>query len=1298
MALRTTQEGQLLKELVTARGGSQPYIEGWNFMIQYRFPRILDEFHVTLMTGAIIRFSNPQFVRPNVPDLASDRPRSLTAAEARRTGKTLDAQMFITLQMFTKTPQVLVPIPEQRTSAFLGRIPVMVLSALDHNSTLSEMERYAQGEPEKDPGAYFIIGGMEKFMNSPEHLRTLFPSLYDEKGKIIVRYTSQTITGQTIQEIFENDGNNTIETVFSRIGIDRKKAINIFYIFYCLGLSRNTIGDSLYFMELFITGPNEAKRKKRLRQYLETTVATFNAQTEGNANNIFRFLAPFFGAEFENSNKPNRDAGIVEAVRKEYLKNIRYFPGGNPDEQRRVQEAKIRTLAYMVVKYVDHMNGYRELDDRDSWGNKRIDTPALNMEAKFFKIFQEIVGKLQEDANKKTWTTVEDLRNGIDSNLMAKMFRDAFTKGTWGDKEVPIVEPLKRDTHLAVIAQIRRITTPINRRAKIREKRMVHTSQWNTICPEATPEGEACGLVKDPAISIGISLDRDQEPILARLQGHFSTLSSPQANTSLFVNGIHLGFCNGSETYSYLVGLRRTQAIYFDTALILNQYNELWVSTSGGRLVIPYFVVDPDTQKLLLDVRGLRGASFQTLLNRGVLEYLDNAEQEQPNILIAKTVDDLKEFRQDKLQAEENLRQAEEDLRNGKGNEAEIANSRTALINIDKLMKFTHSIIDPSSILGIAASTMPYPQHNPSARITYQCLRFDTPILMGDGTSQRIDQVKKGDEVITFNPKTREQEKTRVLDQIIRETDKQILVIRADSKEIFATNDHLFFTSKGWVPSGLMIPNNTRVGIRLGEKIVFSLVESIQRAENCLVADITVESKNHSFIANGFCVHNSQMARQALGADSSRVALRFDTNVRTMIMPDVPIVATDMHEQLGLNKYPAGATTIIAITTRGQNQEDAISLNKASLQRGMFMIAVHHSYKTIIKQSGNIKRTVGIPVHSQSQAARYSKLDPNTGIVRQGQYVYVDDCLVGITVIGPDKEARNGSLFVEIKKEGIVEEVLVTHNAESLKLIEIRLREVLTPERGDKFASRYSQKGILGELIEQADMPFIISDNPALNGVTPDVLFNPHGIPSRMTIGKLIEILASKAALMKGERVNATAFRRTNIRDIKDALQEVGFSRSGMERMVDGTTGRIMDAEIFVGAVYYQILRHLVKYKIQARGTGTIQYLTRQPVSGVRREGGLRFGEMERDVVISSGSSELLRERFMLSSDVFRPVACQRCGLLASNDAYRGEFRCQICRGSTQPIRLELPYPYRLLTAYLSAAMFKLRADILPNA
>lgn len=438
--------------------------------------------------------------------------------------------------------------------------------------------------------------------------------------------------------------------------------------------------------------------------------------------------------------------------------------------------------------------------------------------------------------------------------------------------------------------------------------------------------------------------------------------------------------------------------------------------------------------------------------------------------------------------------------------------------------------------------------------------------------------------------------------------------------------------------------------------------------------------------------YQSAMIRQALGRDAGRANVRFDTTARTMVEPGVPTVATSTHEMFGLDEYPQGQQVIVAITTYGgTNQEDAIIFNQDAVERGMFNMAVYYGYSNLVCQTKNRQEKIMLPesIHP-SKADKYKHIDPSTGLVRLGANVVAGDALIGkVAVDNTTGERRNESLFVEIGKQGVVEEVYVTENAEACKLIRIRLREFRKIKAGDKFASRYSQKGTIGYVMPGEDMPWIASDDPRLDGVRPHIIFNPHGIPSRMTTGKLYEMLTGTLATETGERFNATAFRRYNNRDVQQELSYHGFSPSGQYTMVNGITGREMDVKITVGPIYYQLLRHLVDDKMQARNRGTNDFYTHQPVSGIRREGGLRFGEMERDALIAYGSADLIRERMMISSDEWNGVVCRTCGNYALENVERGDIKCRICKLDNF-VQIKTPYSFKSLTHLLAGVNAKL--------
>ncbi|NOR85752.1 DNA-directed RNA polymerase subunit B, partial [archaeon] len=309
----------------------------------------------------------------------------------------------------------------------------------------------------------------------------------------------------------------------------------------------------------------------------------------------------------------------------------------------------------------------------------------------------------------------------------------------------------------------------------------------------------------------------------------------------------------------------------------------------------------------------------------------------------------------------------------------------------------------------------------------------------------------------------------------------------------------------------------------------------------------------------------------------------------------------------------------------------------------------------------------------------YSQLGSD-GIINPESFVDGGGVLVAKTsplrFLGVQKEIRMGmnnrrenSLTVKKGEEGTVEKIILTEEGEGNKLIKVCVREYKTPEIGDKIASRHGQKGVIGLIVPEEDMPF------TANGLTPDIIINPHAIPSRMTVGQLLEIVAGKAGAMAGKTVDATAF-KTNEKDIRALLLKSGFKDDGKETMYNGITGEQIESQILIGVGYYQRLYHVVSHKMHARSRGPVALLTKQPTEGRSKEGGLRFGEMEKDCLIAHGAAITLKERF--GSDKTTVKICKTCGITATKDRVKGKDMCPLCKG-TDIIDVDMNYAFKLL-------------------
>jgi len=369
--------------------------------------------------------------------------------------------------------------------------------------------------------------------------------------------------------------------------------------------------------------------------------------------------------------------------------------------------------------------------------------------------------------------------------------------------------------------------------------------------------------------------------------------------------------------------------------------------------------------------------------------------------------------------------------------------------------------------------------------------------------------------------------------------------------------------------------------------------------------------------------------------------------------------------------------------------EDAVIFNRASIDRGLARSTLYKLYEAERRTyPGGLRDEFTKPepgIRGYKGDRFYRGLDPD-GIVRAEQKVEEGDVLVGrlspprfMEEYGPRMamkttiEKRDTSVALKSGEKGVVDEVFITEDAEGNRLVKIKVRDNRVPEIGDKFASRHGQKGVIGAIYPPEDMPF------TEDGIVPDIIINPHAIPSRMTIGQFLESMAGKVAAMEGRPVDGTPFVGIKPEEIERKLVELGFSYTGREVMYNGTTGEKFVANIFVGVVYYQKLHHMVADKMHARARGRVQILTRQPTEGRSRGGGLRFGEMERDCLIGHGAAMLLKDRLLDESDRYVMYVCNRCGFIAYYDARQRRFVCRLCgdKADIQPVVVS--YAFKLL-------------------
>ena len=431
------------------------------------------------------------------------------------------------------------------------------------------------------------------------------------------------------------------------------------------------------------------------------------------------------------------------------------------------------------------------------------------------------------------------------------------------------------------------------------------------------------------------------------------------------------------------------------------------------------------------------------------------------------------------------------------------------------------------------------------------------------------------------------------------------------------------------------------------------------------------------------------MGKQSMGMFALNFRERFDAMAHLLCYPQVPFVSPFMSRFYGAQTMSCGQNIIVAIMTyTGYNQEDSVMINRGALDRGLFRSIFYRTYKDEERKnqsSGEEERFVrpDPSLTKQMKNGNYEKLD-ETGFVPEQTFVNTDDILIGKIVplrvptgmvipVG-SKMFRDVSRTMRNNEVGWVDRIFKNRNGEGYSFAKVRMRQDRIPEIGDKFSSRHGQKGTVGMILNAEDMPQTAS------GLVPDIIINPHCIPSRMTIAQLMETLLGKMGCELGCLGDGSPFNDVTLEGITKIMRDnLGMEPQGNEILYNGFTGRQMETSIFMGPCYYQRLRHCSADKMHSRSSGPLVMLTRQPAEGRAREGGLRFGEMERDCVAAHGVSEFTKERLMECSDLFRCWSCQDCGLIAIVNPREGIWLCKGCGNTTNFSAIEIPYAYKLL-------------------
>jgi len=1119
MAITTStvspQIWELIKHFLEEKGLVRQHIDSYNEFIETGLQAIVDE------TGEIpieiedyplkIKLGKIEIGTPRVTEVDGSE-RQIFPTEARIRNLTYAAPLHVEM-----TP-IIGEREGQTEIVYIGDFPVMLRSKICPLSRMTAEELISIGEDPIDPGGYFIVNGAERVVVALEDLAANRILVDKEQTGVHPSYKakifSTTVGFRARTEVtLKTDG--AIYITMPGVPSD----VPLVVMMKALGYEEDSkIAEMISTEELL------------QNQLASTFEKSIGVVTQRDALlYIGNRLAP---GQVEEYRLKKAEA----SVDRNFLPHI----GREPEDRKE----KAACLSEVAARVIELKLGMREPDDKDHYANKRLKL-AGSLLAELFRIsFRNLIRDLKYQLERITIRRHAELSisNAIRPGIITERIQHAIATGNWVRGRVGVTQLLDRTNYSSTLSHLRRLQSPLSRSQPNLEARDLHPTHWGRLCPSETPEGSNCGLVKNLALSAVISTGVDSREFVSKLRRmgvipvDESDAKLRQAGSKVFVDGLIAGYVReGDKMAQELVRMRRGGEISSEVNVAYSPprseggRSELYVNCDQGRVRRPVIIIEATKPKLTREhVEAIQRGEmrWEDLVERGVVEYLDADEEE--DALIAPSPGRITE-------------------------------------------KTTHVEIAPYTILGIAASLIPYPEHNQSPRNAYE----------------------------------------------------------------------------------------------------------------------------------------SAMAKQALGVFSVNYANRVDSRGHILHYPQVPVVRTKPMDIIKYDTRPAGQNCVLAVLCyQGYNMEDAIIINKSSVDRGLFRSTFYRVYEGECRQYlGGLRDKFEIPEAGIRgyRGDRYYRLLEEDGIISPESEVTGNTVLIGRTspprfleeyrefeVKGPTK--RDSSVGMRPSEEGIIDAVFLSESIEGNRLVKVRVRDTRIPELGDKFASRHGQKGVIGILIPQENMPF------TEHGVVPDVIINPHAIPSRMTIGQFVESVGGKVASLRGEPVDGTAFSNEGPKALRDSLLELGFQHSGREVMYNGVDGRKLVADIFIGVVYYQKLHHMVSDKMHARARGQVQMLTRQPTEGRARGGGLRFGEMERDCLIGHGASALLRDRLLEESDKYTAMVCETCGLLAYHDVKQNKYICRIDGDKAVVSPVQLSYAFKLLLQELMALGVAPRLEVSERA
>jgi DNA-directed RNA polymerase beta subunit len=891
--------------------------------------------------------------------------------------------------------------------------------------------------------------------------------------------------------------------------------------------------------------------------------------------------------------------------------------------------------------------------------------------------------------------------------------------GSWRPDATDTLNVDQNDLHTNY--QLCAITVRSDAQSKTIKPRLVHESQAYLVCPVVTPEGENVGLTKQIAIGTKVSLGRttqeDTKKFFSLLDIRKAPSSRPmEGNTLLhywpsnhqsfirmFYNGCFVGLCDGIAMRKFLNNNRAVGKLWWDTCVYFDTEANLHVGTEANRLLRPVFVMDETTgvPKFMLDKElkvfekmYLTKKDYDVMVQRGYIVWVDAVEQasgfvakEDGVYKLIKTVDDIPSSEknpdnyQTPISAGHLIADSIWDVYHAK------TRARIMIVKRELLSKWLEIL-----------------RTNPERLFVSDIRKAVTEILGEKNTATERQEIRRKISEAIYDHVIKDE--ANKMDRL--GNGKMLYELFGASLSAYSTSLDLdegaFLNSlKSRVESELKACDSAVIDVIMRSKYTHAAISPSMMFS---VAGLIIPYLNH--IHGPRANLASKFNQQTLRGRYTNQDLLMPNEVKILNNPTLPLVRTTAADFVGLSDQPTGRNAIVAVGCfEGVNQEDSLVFNRNSIDMGMFNYTRYYS-RHLSKESMEDSNIFGSKYYTKpttkkssfvfaradrhDNSEKFRHISKVGGLPKPGTMLKAGDCIIAAyEVIEGDKggmEEIDRSVYVENDGAGIVDKVTVTRNYAGNPVVTVRIRQVLKPVVGDKFASRHAQKCTIGRIEPMENLP------RTENGVVPDIIMNPHALPNRMTVGQVIEMVTGKASVLSGESVIADPFEKVNMERITTVLQQHGYSTSGKEIMYDGITGRMFDAKVLIGPCYYQPLKHQVKFKQQSRSaTGSLNATTRQPAGGRANDSGIRAGVMEKAIL---SMVPALEKHQCLVSDAYPTKVCVMCKnpdqpMTVKVNTARGVCQKQVCR-SCNNFSVNR---FRNFVSYLEVSMDKSYYEIL---